>query len=88
MPSSSSPTPDLRRARNELFARLDDVGTLDAHRLRSRVRRARVDQLDDLGRRIDEAAERVRRRSESIPTPRYPEQLPVCLLYTSDAADE
>ncbi|MGN7225218.1 ATP-dependent RNA helicase HrpA [Dietzia maris] len=77
MPSSSSPTPDLRRARNELFARLDDVGTLDAHRLRSRVRRARVDQLDDLGRRIDEAAERVRRRSESIPTPRYPEQLPV-----------
>ncbi|MGI9587170.1 MAG: ATP-dependent RNA helicase HrpA, partial [Dietzia maris] len=77
MPSSSSPTPDLRRARNDLLARLDGVGTLDDHRLRSRVRRARVDQLDDLGRRIDEAAERVRRRTESIPTPRYPEQLPV-----------
>lgn len=77
MPSSPAPSADLRRARNELFARLDDVGILDAHRLRSRIRRAGADQLDDLRLRIDDAAERVRRRSESIPTPRYPENLPV-----------
>ncbi|KAA0919596.1 ATP-dependent RNA helicase HrpA [Dietzia sp. ANT_WB102] len=77
MPSSSTSSPDLRRARHELLTRLDDVGILDAHRLRSRIRRARADHIDDLGRRIDEAAERVRRRSESIPTPEYPENLPV-----------
>ena len=77
MPSSPSPAPELRRARHDLLVRLDEVGTLDAHRLRPRIRRARADQLDDLGRRIDAAAERLRARAEAIPTPDYPEQLPV-----------
>ena len=52
MPSSTSAPPELRRARHDLLVRLDEVGTLDAHRLRSRIRRARADQLDDLTRRI------------------------------------
>ena len=77
MPSSTSAPPELRRARHDLLVRLDEVGTLDAHRLRPRIRRARADQLDDLARRVDEAAERVRRRAEAIPAPEYPEQLPV-----------
>lgn len=77
MSKSSAPNPDLRRARHDLLVRLDDVGILDAHRLRSRIRRARADQLAELGSRIDEAATRLRHRAESIPTPEYPEQLPV-----------
>ena len=77
MPSSPAPTPDLRRARHRLLERLDDVGSLDAHRLRSRIRRAGPEQLDELGARIDEAAERLRRRAASVPTPDYPAQLPV-----------
>ncbi|MEH6381964.1 MAG: DEAD/DEAH box helicase, partial [Dietzia cercidiphylli] len=77
MSTSPAPAPELRRARHDLLVRLDDVGILDAHRLRSRIRRARADQLDDLGGQIDAAAARLRRRAESVPTPEYPEQLPV-----------
>ncbi|PAY25010.1 ATP-dependent RNA helicase HrpA [Dietzia natronolimnaea] len=77
MTTPSEPAPDLRRARHDLLVRLDDVGILDAHRLRSRIRKARADQLADLGGRIDDAADRLRRRAESIPTPEYPEHLPV-----------
>ena len=77
MSPSPAPAPELRRARHELLIRLDDVGNLDAHRLRSRIRQARADQLEDLGQRVDTAAARLRRRAESVPTPRYPEQLPV-----------
>ncbi|MDV8000386.1 ATP-dependent RNA helicase HrpA [Rhodococcus sp. IEGM 1408] len=77
MSSSPAPAPELRRARHELLVRLDDVGNLDAHRLRSRIRKARADQLEDLGQRVDAAAERLHRRAASVPTPRYPEQLPV-----------
>ncbi len=69
--------PELRRARHELLRRLDDVGNVDAHRLRPRIRRARADQIDALGLQISTASERLRRRAESVPTPRYPEQLPV-----------
>ncbi|NLD85951.1 MAG: ATP-dependent RNA helicase HrpA [Actinomycetales bacterium] len=77
MSSSSAPSPELRRARHELLVRLDEVGTLDAHRLRSRIRRARPDQLTELGDRIDRAAERLARRAGAIPVPEYPPQLPV-----------
>ncbi|MET3860105.1 ATP-dependent helicase HrpA [Dietzia sp. 2505] len=77
MSTSPAPAPELRRARHDLLVRLDDVGILDAHRLRSRIRKARADQLDDLGGQIDAAAARLRRRAESVPTPEYPEQLPV-----------
>ena len=77
MSSSSAPSPELRRARHELLVRLDEVGSVDAHRLRPTIRRARVDQLTDLGQRIDRAAERLARRADSIPTPEYPPQLPV-----------
>ena len=77
MSSSPSPTPALRRARRDLLARLDHVTILDAHRLRSRIRRARPDQVADLTARVDQAAERLRQRAESIPVPEYPDQLPV-----------
>ncbi|WP_010541624.1 ATP-dependent RNA helicase HrpA [Dietzia alimentaria] len=77
MSSSSSPAPELRRARHELLVRLDDVGSLDAHRLRPRIRRARADQLGDLGTRVNDAAARLQRRAELIPVPEYPPQLPV-----------
>ena len=77
MSSSSAPSPELRRARHELLVRLDEVGILEAHRLRPRIRRARADQLPELGDRVDKAAERLTRRVASIPTPEYPEQLPV-----------
>ncbi|MGW8591203.1 ATP-dependent RNA helicase HrpA [Dietzia sp. NPDC055877] len=77
MSSSSAPSPELRRARHELLVRLDEVGTLDAHRLRPRIRRARADQLDELSERVDKAAEWLRRRADSIPIPEYPGQLPV-----------
>ncbi|MGN0102171.1 MAG: ATP-dependent RNA helicase HrpA [Dietzia sp.] len=77
MPSSTSAPPELRRARHDLLTRLDEVGTLDAHRLRPRIHRARADQIDDLTRRVDAAAERLRARAEAIPTPEYPAQLPV-----------
>ena len=77
MPTSPVPDPDLRRARHDLLVRLDDVGILDAHRLRSKIRRAGADQLEDLGARVDAAAERLRRRAESVPVPEYPDQLPV-----------
>lgn len=77
MSSSPPSTAALRRLRQDLLARLDDVGTLDAHRLRSRIRRARADQFDDLAARIDRAADQLRRRAESIPVPEYPEHLPV-----------
>ena len=77
MSSSSAPSPELRRARHELLVRLDEVGTLDAHRLRPRIRRARADQLPELGDRVDKAADRLARRVASIPTPEYPAQLPV-----------
>ena len=77
MSSSSAPSPELRRARHELLVRLDEIGILDAHRLRNRIRRARADQLDDLTSRVDAAAERLTRRAASIPTPEYPSQLPV-----------
>ena len=75
--SSSAPSPELRRARHELLVRLDEVGTLDAHRLRTRIRRARADQLPELADRVTTAADRLARRAASIPTPEYPGQLPV-----------
>ena len=77
MSPSPAPAPELRRARHDLLTRLDDVGNLDAHRLRSRIRTARADQLADLAQRVDAAAELLRRRAASVPTPRYPDQLPV-----------
>lgn len=77
MPKSSAPSPDLRRARHDLLLRLDDVSILDAHRLRSRIRRAGAGQVDDLRSRIDEVAQHLQKRAESIPIPEYPEQLPV-----------
>ena len=73
----------LRRARHDLLERLDEVSTLDAHRLRRRIRRATSAQLPELEDRVARAAENLQRRAAAIPVPEYPAQLPV-----SDRKDE
>src|SRR5699024_8366223 len=46
----------LRRARHDLLERLDEVSTLDAHRLRRRIRRATSAHLPELEDRVARAA--------------------------------
>ncbi|WP_149359900.1 ATP-dependent RNA helicase HrpA [Lolliginicoccus suaedae] len=70
---SSQPVP-----RAELRDALTQLTIRDAHRLGQRLRRARSEQdLDKIGRAIEQASSLVERRRAGMPTITYPAELPV-----------
>ncbi|WP_280510195.1 ATP-dependent RNA helicase HrpA [Nocardia farcinica] len=61
----------------ELRTRLANLSLRDEHRLRRRLERARGTDLDEIAADIAAAEARIEARRASVPTIRYPEQLPV-----------
>ncbi len=63
-----------------LSASLDECLLIDRHRLRSRLRRLKQDDhvaLARLAADIQASAQKLQRRRDKLPTPTYPEELPV-----------